>query len=54
VDRVPNGVRRRLGNTHNRADVLGDGVVKPAQDALVDHDPVRIMAVGRGGGRGEM
>ena len=54
VDRVPDGVRRRLGNTHDRANVLGHGVVKPAQDALVDHDPVRITAVGAGGRRSEV
>jgi hypothetical protein len=54
MDRVPDGVRRRLGNAHDRADILGDSVVNPAQDALVDHDPVRITAVGGGGGRSEV
>jgi hypothetical protein len=34
-------------------DILGHGVVQPAQNALVNHDPVRIVAVG-GGGRGEV
>jgi hypothetical protein len=48
LDRAPHLVRCRLGNTNDGANVLGDGVVQPAEDALVDHDPVGIMAVGGG------
>jgi hypothetical protein len=54
VDRVPDGVRRHLGNAHDHADILGDSVVNPAQDALMDHHPVRITMVCGGRGRSEV
>jgi hypothetical protein len=45
VDRVLDGVRRRLGNAHNRTDILGDSV---------DHYPVWITTVCGGRGRSEV
>ena len=51
---MPRAICRRLGNAHDSANVFGHGVVKPASDALVDHDPVRITAVGAGGRRSEV
>jgi hypothetical protein len=54
LDRVPDGERRCLGSTHDRPNVLGNGVVEPAQDALVHHDPLRIATVGGGRRRSEV
>lgn len=53
MDRVPDSVRRGLGSADDGANVLGDGVIEPADDALVDHGPLAITAVGSGRRRGE-
>ena len=49
VDGVPDRVRRSPGCADDGADILGDGVVDPAQQAVIADDPVRVATVGRGG-----
>jgi hypothetical protein len=40
VDRLPDLVRRSLRGADDGSNVLGDGVVHLAQDALIHHDPI--------------
>ena len=54
MDRIPDGVRRGLGVVDDGTNVIGDGVVEPARDALVYHGPLAIAAVGGSRRRGEM
>jgi len=54
MDGGPDGVRRGLGRAYDGANVLGHGVVQPAEDALVCHGPLRVTAVGDGGWREEV
>lgn len=48
VNAGPDGERRCIRDTHDVQDILGDGVVKPVDEALVDHHPFGVAAVSRG------
>ena len=48
ADGLPDAVRRSLGCVDDVAHVLGDGDIEPADDALVDDDLVRVVALLRG------
>jgi hypothetical protein len=54
MDRSPYLVCSGLGCTDEGSHILGDGVVQPRYDALIDHDPFRIVTVVSGGGGAEM
>lgn len=54
ADGLPDAVRRGLGCAHDVAHVLGDGDVELADDALVDDDPVRVVALRSGWRRGDV
>lgn len=54
LDAVLDRVGSWLRHPNNGEDVLGDRVVDPAQNALIDDSPVRIMALRRGWGRGKV
>jgi hypothetical protein len=43
-----------LGCTNEGANIFGHRVVEPRDDALIDHCPFRIAAVGCGGSGGEV
>ena len=45
VDSDPDAVRGRLRMAYDVAHILGDGVVQPTQDALINHTPIGIMAL---------
>jgi hypothetical protein len=47
-------VQMRCWNAHDGKHVLGNGIVKPAQDALVTEAPVRITALRQSGWGGEV
>jgi hypothetical protein len=37
MDCVPDGICSGFGNVDNDADILGNGIVKPAKDTPIDH-----------------
>jgi hypothetical protein len=37
TDRVPDGICSGFGNVDDDADILGNGIVKPAKDTPIDH-----------------
>lgn len=46
VDGGPDGVGGGVGGAHDVEDVRGDGVVEPADEALINHGPIWIKAIG--------
>jgi len=54
VDCVPDGECRGFGSANDGAHILGDGVVEPTNNALVDHHSLWIATVGCGGRTREM
>jgi hypothetical protein len=54
LDAGPDDVRRWLGNTDDGEDILGNGVVDPAEDALVDDAALQIAGLRWGRRRGEL
>jgi len=53
-DGGPDGVGGGAGNTDDAQDVAGDCVVDPVEQALVDHDPVWVGALGGGWSIGDV
>ena len=53
-DRGPDDVGVRLGDADDGEDILGNGVVQLAKDALVEETPFGITALLGGWGRGEV
>jgi hypothetical protein len=54
VDRFPDLVGGGLGCANEGTNILGDRVVEPRDDALIDHGPFWIMTVIDGGSGGEV
>jgi hypothetical protein len=54
LDGVPDEVGGGLGHADNGEDLFGDGVVEPAEDALIEDALVRITVLDRGRRRGKM
>lgn len=48
VDGNPDVVRSGLRSSYNVVHVLGNGIIQPAEDALVDNLPIWIAALERG------
>lgn len=53
TDLGPDSMRHHLGSMDDGKEVRRDGIVQPAEDALISHAPVGIMALVGGRRRGE-
>lgn len=54
LNHSPDEVGGWLGDTNNGKDLLGDGIVEPAEDALVHNAPIGIATLVKGWRRSEV